>query len=417
MAGMVGGCVRTLLGHQCTIMTSQIDGVLMLTNALSPDKLGGLERYVRELSAHLVAKGVPVTVLTKQVHADHPLEEIGSDGVRIVRQPVPDKSRRTFALQYPAYVALGTLRHTRGLGPGWILHGHYALTSLPLVTTRRPYLYTFHAPVHKEILSERGDTYALPRPVQSAAVAAVRTAERFVVARATRSITLSRFMRSELAELSATAAARSEVVAGGIDTDWFCPGPKLRSQWAAPAAPLLFTARRLTGRTGVSELVEAMPEVLVHHPQAQLAIAGDGHLRDIIDRRIRQLGLDRSVVLLGRISDVELRDWYRAADLVVTPTQELEGFGLSTAEALAVGTPVLVTPIGANPELVRELDPQLVAEGSSSADLARGICQLVDQPALLERVRRDARAWAETRWSWDRVVDRHLELYRGQVTP
>ena len=156
---------------------------------------------------------------------------------------------------------------------------------------------------------------------------------------------------------------------------------------------------------------------MVHHPQAQLAIAGDGHLRDIIDRRIRQLGLDRSVVLLGRISDVELRDWYRAADLVVTPTQELEGFGLSTAEALAVGTPVLVTPIGANPELVRELDPQLVAEGSSSADLARGICQLVDQPALLERVRRDARAWAETRWSWDRVVDRHLELYRGQVTP
>ena len=120
--------------------------------------------------------------------------------------------------------------------------------------------------------------------------------------------------------------------------------------------------------------------------------------------------------LLGRISDVELRDWYRAADLVVTPTQELEGFGLSTAEALATGTPVLVTPVGANPELVRDLDPQLVAEGSSSGDLARAICQLVDQPALLERVRRDARAWAETRWSWDRVVDRHLEIYRDQVT-
>ena len=54
--------------------------VLMLTNAVAPDKLGGLERYVRELSAALVSLGLPVTVLTKRISDDDPQEETGSDG-------------------------------------------------------------------------------------------------------------------------------------------------------------------------------------------------------------------------------------------------------------------------------------------------------------------------------------------------
>ena len=137
---------------------------LMLTDAVAPDKLGGLERYVRELSAALVAKGLGVTVVTKQVKEEDPLDEEGTDGVHIVRQPVPSKDRLTFALQYPTAVGLGTVRHVRRLGPGCVVHGHYAITTLPVGLTRRPYLYTFHAPVHKEMLSERGGSYALPGP-------------------------------------------------------------------------------------------------------------------------------------------------------------------------------------------------------------------------------------------------------------
>ncbi len=390
--------------------------VLMLTNAIAPDKLGGLERYVRELSAALVSLGLPVTVLAKRMSADEPPEEMGCDGVRIHRHSVPYKGRRTFALQYPMYVSVGIIRQLRSRPPGSLVHCHYPITSLPLVFTSLPYLYTFHAPVHMEMLAERGNSYALPRPVQRTAVAGVRVAERSVTSGARGTIVLSEFMRSKLRELSPSAADRSQLIAGGIDTDFFSPGPAERPPWARSADPLLFSARRLTLRTGVLELVQALPAVLERWPGARLAIAGEGHQRATITECIRQSGLESRVLLLGRLGDAELRNWYRVADLTITPSQELEGFGLSTAESLAVGTPALVTPAGANPEVVRGLHPLMVAPGCRSEDLAAGICGVLGEPRLLEKLRSTARAQVHPQWSWTGVARRHLELYQAMGT-
>jgi glycosyltransferase involved in cell wall biosynthesis len=169
----------------------------------------------------------------------------------------------------------------------------------------------------------------------------------------------------------------------------------------------------LTLRTGVLELVQALPAVLERWPGARLAIAGDGHQRATIKEYIHRSGLDDRAVLLGRLDDAELRNWYRAADLTVTPSQELEGFGLSTAESLAVGTPALVTPVGANPEVVRDLHPLLVASGCGSADLAAGICRVLGEQGLLHTLRSTARAQVHPQWSWAGVAGRYLELYQA----
>ena len=72
--------------------------------------------------------------------------------------------------------------------------------------------------------------------------------------------------------------------------------------------------------------------------------------------RSAQLGLDKHVTFLGFVPDADLPRYYQAADVFVLPTRELEGFGLVTAEALACGTPVLGTPVGATPELLEPLD-------------------------------------------------------------
>jgi len=393
-----------------------VTSVLMLTNAIAPDKLGGLERYVRELSAALVSLGVPVTVLAKRMSPDEPPQEMGRDGVRIHRHSVPHKGRRTFALQYPVYVSVGIIRQLRSRPPGSIVHCHYPITSLPLVFTSLPYLYTFHAPVHKEVLAERGNSYALPRPVQRTAVAGVRVAERSVTSGAQGTIVLSEYMRHKLGELSPSAADTSQLIPGGIDTDFFSPGPAERPTWAWSADPLLFSARRLSLRTGVLELVQALPAVLERWPGAQLVIAGDGHQRATITEYIRQSGLEGRAVLLGRIGNAELRNWYRVADMTVTPSQNLEGFGLSTAESLAVGTPALVTPVGANTEVVHGLHPLLVAPGCRSQDLAAGIRRVLGEPGLLETLRSAARAQVHPHWSWTRVARRHLELYQAMGT-
>lgn len=392
---------------------SPVTDVVMFTNAVAPDKLGGLERYVRELSAQLVSAGLAVTVVTKRVDSGHPHEETASDGVHIVRHAVPSKKNPLFAAQYPLSVARGVRAELRR-HPSAVLHGHYAFTTVPLAFgSSTPYAYTFHAPVHKEVLAERQDSYALPGVLQRSAVAAVRSAERRVVSHARQAIVLSDFMRGQLAELSAEAAGGALTLPGGIDTEWFVEARPTRDDWAADADPLLFTARRFTQRTGVGELVAAMADVVRRHPRAKLAVAGDGRLRPEIERVIGEAGLEQSVRLLGRVSDEELRRWYQMASLTLMPTQELEGFGLTTGESLACGTPVLVTPVGANPELVAGLHPLLVATGTTSADLATSVCRLLDAPAVLAEVRERARDHAVSLWSWKVVADRHLEMYSG----
>jgi glycosyltransferase involved in cell wall biosynthesis len=108
------------------------------------------------------------------------------------------------------------------------------------------------------------------------------------------------------------------------------------------------------------------------------------------------------VRLVGRVSDEELRDWHRAADLFVLPTVAYEGFGMVTAEALASGTPVVGTPIGATPELLTPLDPRLVTAGTEPAQLADAVRSglAASTPAFRAR----CREYAESRFGWDAAV-------------
>jgi glycosyltransferase involved in cell wall biosynthesis len=380
--------------------------VTLVSNTL--DKAGGLERYVSELAGALARRDVDVCVVSKGLGAELPADEVRADGVRLIRTPAPSKSDPAFALRYPYEIAAGVLRALRQIGPGTILHGHFAPPMLPLAVRGAPYLYTFHAPVYRELLSERQDSYALPGPVQGLAVAGLREAERLVVRRAARSLVLSEFMRAELGELHTRTAAGALLLPGGIDTEWFSPGETPRPEWAAAAGPLLFTARRLAPRTGVFELVQAMPAILARLPGAMLAIAGAGAQEQRIREEIERLGLGERVHMLGRISEEDLRAWYRRADLFVMPTQQLEGFGLSTAEALACGTPVVGTPAGATPELLAPLDPRLVTRDASPQAIADAVAAFAAQPG---DVASRARARVHPAMAWPAIAERHLELY------
>ena len=189
-------------------------------------------------------------------------------------------------------------------------------------------------------------------------------------------MTLSQFVSQEVCDLTRQNPDTITRIPGGLDTRWFSPLNWGRGPCGQSPGPLIFTARRLVSRTGVEELLRAMPLIFEHAPTAKLAVAGDGPLRPRLQQVIMELGLGHSVSLLGRISEVELREWYRKADIAVTPTRNLEGFGLSTVEAMACGTVPLVTPVAANPEVVSRVSPLLIAPGVDARGIADGIMAL-----------------------------------------
>jgi glycosyltransferase involved in cell wall biosynthesis len=388
----------------------------MLTNAVEPDQLGGLYRYVRQLSGALVCAGARVTVLTKRPSEAFPVREHGTDGVEIVRYAVPPKANPLFAVRYPIAVARAVARALRGLGRDVVVHGHFMMPSLPAVMSSRPLLYTFHGAVHRELQREQAAAWILPRCAEPLAVGIVREMERQVVARADRVVVLSEHSRMQVRELSPPAARRTRVIRGGVDLRIFGPGPRVSDDWAATGAPLLLTARRLSLGTGVLELVQAMPAILCAHPGARLAIAGTGLAARRIAAEIDRLRLGPVIRMLGGLSASELAAWYRSADIVVVPSQELEGFGLSTVEALACGTAVVATDVGGSPELLAPLGREFLADDPSPRGLAASVSALLSRPERLDAVRLRARAHVAN-MSWDAVASAHLEEYARVVLP
>jgi glycosyltransferase involved in cell wall biosynthesis len=386
--------------------------VLMLTNAIVPDRLGGAYRYVRELSTELSARGHEVTIVTRRVNAAHPAEEVASDGVTIVRGDVPSKRNPFFAGLLPvaqARSARAAMRRSQEA----VVHAHFPTSAISLLGTRRPFVYTLHAPVYREVLAERQSSYVLPRPLQRPAIAAFRQVESAIMRRATHVVVLSEAMRSEIAGFHRPLAESAALIPGGIDTNRFCPGQARTNAWADVASPLLFTARRLVDCAGVLELVEAIGRTRDALPRLRLAIAGDGPLTRDVARRIGELGLSDRIRLVGRAQDLELVDWYRRADAVVMPAQRLEGFGLSTAEALACGTPVVATPVGANPEVAGLLGPRFLAADRTPAALAAAIVDVCSDASFLRRAADRARATVVPRYDWSSVASTYENIYRS----
>lgn len=243
--------------------------------------------------------------------------------------------------------------------------------------------------------------------------------ERRVYLRSTRFIVLSKAFEKILTSRYGVAPERVHVVPGCVDAARFdidLSPARARQRLQLPQdRPIVLAVRRLVRRMGLEDLVDAMALLKAQYgSDAMLLIAGKGRLADDLQARIAASGLDNDVKLLGFVPDDRLPELYRAATLSVVPTVALEGFGLITAESLAAGTPVLVTPIGGLPEAVSGLSPDLVLRGTGAEAIAEGL-----GAALYGRTRLpDARACRDYAFAhFDNAViaRRVAEVYREAV--
>ena len=100
---------------------------------------------------------------------------------------------------------------------------------------------------------------------------------------------------------------------------------------------------------------------------------------------------------------------YRAADVSITPSVALEGFGLVVVESLACGTPGLVTPVAGLPEVVRDLDPALILRAGSAPAIAEGLTGALDGSVPLPSEERCI-AYAQ-RFDWRTIAARIASVY------
>lgn len=139
-----------------------------------------------------------------------------------------------------------------------------------------------------------------------------------------------------------------------------------------PIQFVIYTLRALEPRMGISNLIESFAILKHSIPNCLLFIGGKGSLRNELEVLARNLKCDDEVKLLGYVDDETAVKWYQAADVVVIPSIDGEGFGLPVLESMACGTPVLATPVCALPEVMSRL-PERLFSGISPGEIAQGI--------------------------------------------
>jgi glycosyltransferase involved in cell wall biosynthesis len=180
-----------------------------------------------------------------------------------------------------------------------------------------------------------------------------------------------------------------------------------RWQPSAEARPALFFGR-LSRAKGVDTILEAL--TLLGPAAPPILIVGRGPRRDEIAAQVDARGLrDR----------VELRDWVdhrtlgrllERASMALIPSRE-ENFSLAVLSAMAVGTPLVTTPVGGTPEVAEDRVTSMLVEPGDAEGLAVAISGLIQDPDLAAEIGRTGRDLVRSRFTWDAAAARFEALY------
>ncbi len=169
---------------------------------------------------------------------------------------------------------------------------------------------------------------------------------------------------------------------------------------------------RLEKQKGAAYLIRAAAAVRGRNLNVRFLIAGDGTLRGELERLAARLQVADVVEFVGWKRDVAR--FLSQIDILAMPSL-WEAFGLSAAEAMAVGKPVIASRIEGLPEVVEEGRTGILVPPADSDALARAIEDLAADPARRQLLGKQGRARVEKLFTLERMVARHEEFYERLI--
>ncbi len=395
-----------------------------------PDHIGGTYSYIYELGRRLAAKGHSVDVIARALsEKDRGYSRFDGIGVH----------RYTYRRVNPIYSTLqhvnkcySLFREIEAKEPVDILGIHDAHLGLKIARSALGrsvcQVPTYHAPVFLEFrFNTRWRIRAEASPFKRAALRLSepplerwqRWFEAEVLDHAQGILVLSEYTRKNIQTyFPEVDPGRIRIIPSGVDTERFAPvqdKSALRAELGMDTrATHLLTVRKLVPRMGLENLLKAVALVRARRsPEAddiRLVVCGSGPLMPVLESLAVKLGISEVVTLAGHVQDEVLVNYYQAADLFVLPTEALEGFGISTVEALSANLPVVGTPAGATPEILGRIDSRLLTRDMSPEAIADAI------DAWLQWRREEVgtkryRDHVLSHYSWDGVTDAIEKYY------
>lgn len=207
---------------------------------------------------------------------------------------------------------------------------------------------------------------------------------------------------------------RMRAICMGIDTTIFHPyynGYDVRKELRIKEDDVfvLFVGR-LIKMKGTEYLIEAVRDLVPKYGNLKLVMVGDGDAREENERMARSI--KGNVIFTGYRSDT-----YRfmcASDIVVLPSM-CEGCPNVVLEAMACGTPVIASRVGAVPDVIQNGKTGIIIEWKNIDELKRALTQLVEDPSLTEKMGERARERIEKEFTWDAICKKLEGFYQETI--
>lgn len=377
--------------------------VIMLSWEYPPRTVGGLGRHVYDLSRSLSGQGLEVHVFTCPAQG-RPVYEVDRAGVHVHRVEESELKTGNF-LEWLARLNAGMVRMVEdsGLLKGYfhLVHAHdwlvYEAATDIVNKGGLPLVVTIHA---TEYGRNRGVFSDLQRKIHSI--------EADLVAMSRRVICCSNYMAREVGRLFGAGMGGIKIIPNGVDVKELIP--KSESQTAPEEGPVIAFLGRLVPEKGVQVLIEAMPHIIRQHPGAILRVAGRGPYEEELKSLAWRFGVADSVEFIGFVDDEGRNRLLAEAAVAVFPSL-YEPFGIVALEAMAAGTPVVISETGGLSEIISHgIDGIKVPPGRPDI-LARYVIEIISSPEHAEKLRKNAFRKVLGRFNWNQIAFETAKLY------
>ena len=386
--------------------------ILMLADVFFPDTVGGAGRVVHHLSNELSIRGHEVHVLTRNTGGKLPNYQMMNPNLFVHRFFSPKNESLILFISESKNSYFICKKLTRDISFDLVCT-HQSLVAIGPLMSRHlkqtPFIHYFHSPWHEEFLVKKQGYRGKLGKKNKAVALLMRHIEKRILFKAAKVIVLSQYMLGKVLEIHQYPESKMVKIPGGVDLNrYHLPAggkPIAKKAVKFSRGKIVFlTVRNLVPRMGIESLIEAFHRSDILRRKGFLFIGGKGFLENRLKSMVRNFGLQNTIRFLGHIPEEDLPQMYQAADFFVLPTRELEGFGLVIIEAMASGTPVLGTPIGAISEVIGAFDQKLIFEGTGWQDMKNKLEEVIESP---DRFRFDpeiCRAFVEESYSWNQVA-------------
>jgi glycosyltransferase involved in cell wall biosynthesis len=170
---------------------------------------------------------------------------------------------------------------------------------------------------------------------------------------------------------------------------------------------------RLSNEKGILNYLSAIPMVLQKQPDTRFLVVGNGPLDDKVKKYVVNEHLEQYVKLVARVSPETVPSYLNQLQLCVLPSYT-EGMPNIMIEAMACGTPVLATPVGGIPDIIKDNKTGFIMENNLPESIAANICRALDCN-YLEKIAQTARLFAEQRFTFEAASQSYKRISKAMI--